>query len=425
MAIRDTSGQDRVVSKQPQKGGSKALWVAIVGLVAVVGWFVVPSIMKISSSDRSVDKNRIRLAQVVRGNLIRDLAVEGRIVATSYPTLFSPAEGNITLEVKAGETVSKGQILAVLSSPELNNKLKQESSEIEAIESQVSRARIESKTAKLKNEQEVALKELRLAAAKRDLQRAEITFKEGLITDIDYQKAKDQVRIAELEFANAKDNTQLSQEINEFEISQKEAELNRQKLVHADLQRKVEGLTIRSPVSGMIGTVSVNPNDLVNLNQKVMTVIDLSAFEIEISIPESYSDEINPGVSTEITYENNKYTGVVSAIAPEVTNSTVKGTVVFSGETPNGMRQNQRVTTRLVLSSKENVLKVKRGPFMESTGGRKAFVVENDLAKSTAIVTGVTSMSEIEVVSGLKEGDTIIISDTSSFGDSESVLLRN
>ena len=106
------------------------------------------------------------------------------------------------------------------------------------------------------------------------------------------------------------------------------------------MQRQVDELTIKSPVDGVVGTVNVDPKDVVAANQSLLTVIDLSAYEIQISIPESYGDEIAVGIEAEITYENQQYAGMVAAVAPEVNNSLVTGSVVFTGNLPQGLKQN-------------------------------------------------------------------------------------
>ncbi|HWS70992.1 MAG TPA: efflux transporter periplasmic adaptor subunit, partial [Thermoanaerobaculia bacterium] len=73
---------------------------------------------------------------------------------------------------------------------------------------------------------------------------------------------------------------------------------------------------------------------------------------------------------------------------------------------------------------KRNVLKVGRGEFLEAEGNRAAYVVNDKLATRRAITTGATSVGEIEITSGLKEGETIVLSDTAPFQHAGKVLLR-
>ena len=196
-------------------------------------------------------------------------------------------------------------------------------------------------------------------------------------------------------------------------------------MILEEARRRVRELDVLAPVDGVVGSISVNPKDCVTPNQQLMTVIDLSAFEIEIDIPENYADDISIGAEAEITYEGRIYGGRVSSVSPEVTGSLVEGRVVFANELPEGLKQNQRVSTRIILSSKDNVLKVRRGPFLEAGGGRKIYLVEDDLATLRQITVGATSITEVEILSGLEEGDTIVISDTTRFRDAKAILLRN
>jgi len=186
----------------------------------------------------------------------------------------------------------------------------------------------------------------------------------------------------------------------------------------------VSELDLLSPVDGVVGSIVVNPSDNVVPNQELLTVIDLSAFEIEIQIPETYADDIEIGATVEITYENTKHFGRVSSVSPEVTGSLVEGRVVFQQAPPRGLKQNRRVSTRIQLSSTDDALTVRRGPFLEAGGGRKVFVVDGDLARLTTITVGGTSLTDVEILSGLEEGDTIVISDTTRFQDADTVLLR-
>ncbi|HYR27840.1 MAG TPA: efflux transporter periplasmic adaptor subunit, partial [Thermoanaerobaculia bacterium] len=94
------------------------------------------------------------------------------------------------------------------------------------------------------------------------------------------------------------------------------------------------------------------------------------------------------------------------------------------GEQPQGLKQNQRLTTRLTFESKQNVLKVQRGAFLEAGGNRVAYAVDGSMATRREIETGAASGSEVEVIKGLNEGETIVVSDISAFQDAKTVMLR-
>ena len=92
---------------------------------------------------------------------------------------------------------------------------------------------------------------------------------------------------------------------------------------------------------------------------------------------------------------------------------------------PEHLKQNQRVSARILLESRDNVLLVKRGPFLESGGGRFAYIVDGDLATRQRIQIGATSVSSVEILSGLTEWQTIIVSSSREFEDADVVYLTN
>jgi HlyD family secretion protein len=422
--IQDTSGTDRIITRRGPRRSTVVAGVTIG--VLIVGFALAwPSIKRWSGTDRSFDRNRLRFAQVTRGTLVRDLAVSGRIVASSYPTLYSPAQGTVTLKVRAGDSVKRGRLLAQIDSPELAGELAQQVSQLEALEAELDGQRVTDQTTILTARQDVDLKRLKQETAQREMERSNTSLADGLITQIDYAKAKDALAIAKLEYEHAVQSARLLQETLAHTSRNTEKQLERQRLILEEARRRVRELDVLSPVDGVVGSISVNPEDNVTRDQQLMAVIDLSAFEIEIDIPENYADDIFIGADAEITYEGRIYGGTVSSVSPEVTGSLVEGRIVFGDDLPQGLKQNQRVSTRIILSSKENVLKARRGPYLEAGGGRKVYRVEGDLATQQSVTVGVTSITEVEILGGLEEGDTIVISDTSRFRDAKSILLRD
>ncbi|MGB5104236.1 MAG: hypothetical protein WBO04_13100 [Steroidobacteraceae bacterium] len=96
----------------------------------------------------------------------------------------------------------------------------------------------------------------------------------------------------------------------------------------------------------------------------------MSVFEVELAVPESCADDLAIEMPAEITYGTSRYAGVVTSISPEVLNGQVVGRVRFAEQAPADLRQNQRVSVRIVLEEKADVLVVDRGAFVESGGGR-------------------------------------------------------
>ena len=106
---------------------SKTTLLLIAGgvVLLIVAIFFLPSIRRWMRAERSVDASSLRYATVERGDLLRDIAVQGRVVAALHPTLFSPGQGIVSLRTKAGAQVAKGDVLATIDSKELQSAYEQ------------------------------------------------------------------------------------------------------------------------------------------------------------------------------------------------------------------------------------------------------------------------------------------------------------
>jgi HlyD family secretion protein len=423
--IQDTSSMDRPVETSRI---TRPMVIAAAATIAILilAVFLFPSVRRWARAETAVDSTTLRIAAVTRGELMRDVSVQGRVVASLHPTLFSPGQGIVSLRTKAGSQVHTGEILATIDSKELTSAFEQARAQMLSTRAELERQKILARQSQQRAEQQVNLLNLRLEAAKRNLERNQRLFNEGLSNKSDFESAQDSVRIASMELEQARREVQLSRETLSFEVQTREQQVISQSSVVADLQKRVNELTVRAPFDGMVASVSVQNSDAVAPNQAILTVVNLDALELEIALPEEYGNETPIGTPAKIYFNGREYDGRVTAMSPEVSESQVAGIVQFVGEQPAGLKQNQRLTTRLVFESKKNVLKVPRGAFVDAGGGRTAWVVDSDgkFATRREIALGVTSAAEVEVLKGLNEGERIIVSDTAAFGDAKTVLLR-
>lgn len=418
--IRDTSAQDVVLDGSDRWRWLK--WAVPLAGLALLGLLLGSALSNWLSAEASVSADRIRTAVVSRGDLVRDLNVQGRVVAAVSPTLYSPATGTVTLEVQPGNAVSLDQVLARIDSPEVRSEFLQEMSSLDRLNAELEREKIQARKAQVKSQQTIDLAKVKLTAADREMRRAEESIKTNAISEIDFERARDELARARVEHNHAVQDAQLESESLEFETATRQLAVGRQQLIVDELKRRVDDLSVRSPVDGIVGNVAVDQKALVNENAPLITVVDLSAFEVEIRIPEAYADDLGIGLAGEVHYNSARYRGDLVSLSPEVVNNEVVGRIRFSGETPPGLRQNQRVTVRVMMDELVSVLKLQRGAFADSGGGRSAFVMTDaGLAERRPIRLGARSAAEVEVLAGLNEGDRVIISSITEFEEYDTI----
>ncbi len=422
--IRDTSATDVVV--EPPSKRKRLYWLGggAAALVLLM-MLVYPVFNRWLQAEVTVPLERLRIATVERGDFVRDVGVQGTIVAAVSPTLYSPAQGTVTLMIQAGDTVAAGDVLATVDSPNLTSQLQQEQATLQSVQTEFDRQGIEFKRLQLENQQTIDLARVKITAAEREQRRAAAAHEAKAISVQDYEKANDDVDTARLEFDHAQQNADLEIEVMDFELRTDELAVDRQKLLVNNLQRRVDELDIKSPVTGMVGNLMIDQKSAVIENQPLLTVVDLSAFEVEMQVPESYGDDLKLGMTAEISYSGRSFEGIVTAVSPEVRNNQVTGRIRFANAPPAGLRQNQRVSVRIVLEASNDVLMVQRGPFLDTGGGRVAYVVNDGIAERRAIQIGASSINSLEVVSGLEEGEQIVISSLGQFNGVNTVYISD
>jgi HlyD family secretion protein len=414
----------RLAPRDPRRNQLVLAAIGVAVIVFII--FAAPWVKRWANATVSVPYDRIRVAEVTRGDLIRDVSVQGRIVAAVSPTLYATASGSITIRVEAGEQVLAGQVLASVTSPELTSELRRAESTLAQRKVELERQRIESRQQALEKRKSADLADVALIAANREQRRAEEANNRGVIPVIDYEKAQDDLRNAELAYRHALADADLFDERLAFELRASEFEVNRQQLFVDDLQRQVDDLFIKSPVDGIVGDLLVEQKSAVSRDTPVMAVVDLTRFEIDALIPESYADDLAIGMAAEIQVGGERYDGQLVAVSPEIINNQVASRIRFTGNGPTGLRQNQRLTTRILLAEFDDVLMVQRGQFLDSGAGRIAYVVnEDNVAERRQIETGARSLGAVQIVAGLQPGDTIVISNLDPFRSSETVLLTD
>jgi HlyD family secretion protein len=421
--MRGTQAQDALLQEAQPHWRRFRLRYGIGGaglLLLVLAWLVHGWL----NSAHVLSRERLRIVQVTRGHFVRDVAADGTIVAAVNPTLFAIAPGTVSYLVRAGDAVSKNQPLAVLDSPELGNELQRERATLDSLDAALGRQQIEIRRQIMTSQQQADLAQVAINAAQREFKRSQWAWDQRVISERDYRRSIDDVATAKLNFEHARDSAQLERESLALDLRTKRLERDRQALVVSSLNERVAELTVRSPVDGTVANLALAEKTRVAVNAALITVVDLSQFEIEFQVAESYAGEIRPGMTAAITLEGHEVPGLVTAISPEVRQNQVTGRVKFRNAQPAGLRQNERAAVRIVLDERDNVLKFERGSFIDDQT-RALYLVHGSSAQRVPVVLGAASVAEIEVRRGLAAGDSVVISDTRDLNQAPQFAISN
>jgi HlyD family secretion protein len=173
-----------------------------------------------------------------------------------------------------------------------------------------------------------------------------------------------------------------------------------------------------------VGNLAQPQRTRVAVDARLLTVVDLSAFEVEFQVAEIYARDIKPGMHAEVALEGRTVPGTVTAISPEVRQNQVVGRVKFNGGQSPGLRQNERTAVRIILDERDGVLKFERGSFIDDTT-RALYVVRGPHAVRVPVALGAASVGEIEVIRGLAVGEQVVISDMRDADRAAEVAIGN
>ncbi len=424
--IRDTSGQDRPLTPAStvwSRHRRLLLAGGVIGVGALVSATALPAVKRMVTGGASVSEQRLGLATVEVGPLVRDIAGEGKVVAAMSPTVYALHGGNLVLRVKAGDKVTQGQLLGEIDSPDLRARLAQEQSNADALRTELLRAEVDGREQRAALGSTLESATIDLQTARNDLERQTKAFEAGAVAGMQVEKARDAMEKARITQAHAQAGIGLKDDSLKFERQARQQALQRQLLLVQDLRRQIEELQLRSPVNGQVGQLLVAERANVAAGAGLLTVVDLTSLEVQMQVAESFARDLAIGMPGEISGNGRQFRALVSSVSPEVVNGEVAARLRFEGDMPAQLRQNQRLSVRVLLDRRDKVVTVSRGSFVEEGGGRFAYVVQDGQAVRRAVKLGAQSLSKVEVLEGLKPGDQVVISGAQAFNGAEQVTL--
>jgi len=421
--IRDTSAQDTVLTPAPAWRRRRWLVLAALLLAGALAWGA-PRLWRSLGAGSSVSLARLSVAEVELGPLVRDVAGEGKVVAAVSPTLYAGNAGSISLLVQAGDPVKRGQVLARIASPDLAARLAQERSNGDALASESMRAEADARQQRAQAQSQLEIAAITHKTALNELARQSQAFEAGATAGAQVDQARDAVARAQVALQQAQSLLTLKDDATRFELQAKRQAVERQRLQVKDIERQQDELAVRSPVDGQVGQLFIADRMSVAKDAKLMTVIDLTQLEVQMQVAESFARELQPGMAGEIGGNGQRWTGRVSSVSPEVVNNEVAARLRFDGAVPEQLRQNQRLSVRVLLDQRDKVLTIARGSFVDEGGGRVAYVLHDGQAERRAIRLGAQGLAKVEVLQGLKAGDRVVISGAENFNGAERVAIN-
>jgi HlyD family secretion protein len=354
---------------------------------------------------------------VKRGQMLRQVHGNGTLVPGLIRWVPAPADGRVEkILVQAGVEVGPDTVIAELSNPQMEQLAVDAIFQVKAAQADLETLRVRLESERLTQQSVIASlnAELNLATIQQDTD--EVLGKQGLVPGITLKL--DRVRVQDLS-----DRLTVERERLAISVRSKTAQTNAQDSrlqqlgALAKLKKdQVDALKVRAGTGGVLQEVSIQVGQQVTPGLNIARVADPASLKAELKIPETQIKDVKLGQPVEVDTRNGMIPARVSRIDPAAREGTFTVDADLTGPLPPSARVDLSVDGTIEVERLDNVLYVGRPAFGQGqqTVGMFRLNADGQQAARIQVTLGRSSVSTIEIVSGLREGDQVILSDTST-----------
>jgi HlyD family secretion protein len=191
-------------------------------------------------------------------------------------------------------------------------------------------------------------------------------------------------------------------------------------------RQSLDNLIIRAPIDGQISGLDLEIGELVTEGESIATLDNLENFKLEVRVDQFYISRVFVNQEGSFQFAGKTYFLKINKIYPQVTNGAFPVDMVFTAETPEGIKRGQSVSVKLELSAEEEGKLLARGGFYQTTGGNWVYVVDpqSGTAFKRDIRLGRQNPNFYLVEEGLNDGDVVVVSSYENFGNKDELVLK-
>jgi len=399
---------------------------AYAALLVVVGGGIWIGVSQLEPAIPRVDRSLVWRDKVKRGSMVREVRGAGVLVPERMLWIPAPSEGRLEkVRVQPGTPVTADTILLELTNPELELAALDAESQFRAAESELNSLRIGLKSELLTLQASAVALEAEHRQAVLQAQADAALARDGLVAELTMQLSE--VREEELERRVALEQERVanSAEATRAQLAAQGARVDRLRAA-AELRRKqVDLLKVRAGADGVLQQLPVEVGLWVTPGTTLAMVADSTRLKAEIRIPETRARDVSIGQPVSVDTRNGVIPGLVARIDPSVQNGTVTVDVALKGSLPRGARPDLSVDGTIELERLEDILYVGRPAFGSENSTVGLFRIEpgGDVAVRVRVKLGRSSVTTIEVLEGLQEGDEVILSETTNWDEHDRIRL--
>jgi HlyD family secretion protein len=403
--------------------------ILIAAIVAVVLTAVTVVVYRLRPAAPTVERGTVWTDSVKRGPMLRQVRGIGSLVPSQESVLQIPAETEATvvrIRMLPGSLVKPDSVIVEMSNSQV------EQAAVDA-DLQWKAAEAEYQSQRMKLESDLMNQKAGAATVKADYSQAKLQsdtdkalYDLGVISGMAYKNSKG--KSDEMTVRNDLEDQRLasSQKAIDAQLAEQQAKVEQMRVLAQLKKKQLEALKVRAGIDGVLVELPLHVGQHVSPGTMLAKVVQPNHLMAELKVAETQARDVQIGEPASVDTHNGVIAGSVMRVDPAVQNGTVTVDVKLTGELPRGARPDLSVDGTIDLERLENVLYVGRPAFGQENSTISLFKLDSDGrdALRVPVKVGRASVNSIQVLEGLHEGDTVVLSDMSRWDNTDRIRLQ-
>lgn len=396
----------------------KGIYIGIPLLILIVIVVVVFSPFHIKPS-QSQD---IKIGIVEIGKVVSSFPGDGIVEPQSEVIILSPASSIIKEIMKeVGSHVNQGEPIIILDPFPVQTQIENIQDQLEMKQNSLRKNHLNARSSKVDLEYNVQVKNLRIASLKSEMADQEQLLDVGGISPAKFEKTKQELELAEKDLIMLKEKNAIKLQQLEADEEGLRLQIEMQEKQLAAKEEALSRMIIRAPSAGIILSIRGKVGEKVDTDHLLIEMSDLTNFKIQGKVDDDRSEQVKTGTKVYVTLDNDKLAGVVGTVNPVIRDRKIEFDVNLQESNHYKLRPNLNVSMDIVTAERDSVLRIQNGDAIGRGKEHQVYVVRNGSAVLRDIKIGLRTDEYVEVLEGLAEGETVVLSTISSADDLEAL----
>jgi RND family efflux transporter MFP subunit len=378
----------------------------------------------------SVERGTVWTDSVKRGPMLRQVRGVGSLVPSQESVLQIPAETEATvvrIRMLPGSLVKADSILLEMSNPQVLQASIDADLQLKAAEAEYQSQRMTLESNLMNQKAGAATVGADYAQAQRQAETDKALYDLGVISGLAYKASKG--KSDELTTRNGLEGQRLTstQKAIDSQLAEQEAKVEQMRVLAGLKKKQLNALKVRAGIDGVLVELPLHVGEHVSPGAMLAKVVQPNHLMAELKVAETQARDVQIGEPASVDTHNGVISGEVMRVDPAVQNGTVTVDVKLTGELPKGARPDLSVDGTVDLERLDNVLYVGRPAFGQENSTISLFRLGPDghEAVRVPVKVGRASVNSIQIVDGLHEGDTVVLSDMSRWDNTDRIRLQD